>query len=111
MGSIALTCIAREVREESGLVTEEGQWVRLGAMRSAAWVVDVFAYVYEGSPEDAISMEIDPVEWFEVKALPQNAINNLYWMVPLALDKIRHAQFGDFSVEYDDLKRRGSAAL
>ena len=100
-GEDSLACIVREVREETGLVTNPGQWICLGAMGSDVWRMDVFTLVYSGDMGDARSADKEKIEWFDSCALPPNIISNLSWLVPLAIDKIKHQEFQSFSVRYD----------
>ena len=101
-GEDPFACIVREVREEAGLETSADQWIRLGEMGSDAWRMDVFTLVYSGGMGDARSADKERVEWFDVRALPPNIISNLSWLVPLALDRIKHRAFHDFLVRYDE---------
>ena len=100
-GEDSLACMVREVREEAGLETSADQWISLGEMGSEIWRVYVFALVYCGSISDAKSADKEKVEWFDPSALPPNIISNLSWLVPLALDKIKHQEFQSFSVRYN----------
>ena len=101
-GENPLACIVREVQEETGLVTNPDQWIFLGEMGSDAWHMDVFTLMYSGDMGDAKSADKERVEWFDTRALPQNIISNLSWLVPLALDRIRNREFQDFSVKYNE---------
>lgn len=104
-GEDPITCIVREVGEETGLITSADQWIHLGEMGSDAWRMYVFTLVYDGDIGDAKSADKEKVEWFNSNALPQNILSNLSWLVPLAIDRIRHQEFHDFSVRYN----RGAA--
>lgn len=99
-GEDNLTCIVREVREETGLVTQSDEWIYLGEMASNNWQMYVFTLVYKGNSSDARSADKEEVEWFDMKALPPNAINNLTWLIPLAIDRIKNQEIGDFLVRY-----------
>ncbi|MEK7541973.1 MAG: NUDIX domain-containing protein [Patescibacteria group bacterium] len=101
-GESPLECIVREVREEAGLATAADKWIYLGEMGSDMWRVYVFATVYRGCMDDAKSPDEEKVEWFDPAALPGNIINNLTWLVPLALDKMRYGEFQDFSMRYHE---------
>ena len=103
-GEDILTCMVREVQEETGLITKTDKWISLGLMESADWKVHVFTLVYEGNPNDAKSADKEKVEWIYVKALPTNMMSNLTWLLPLAIDKIQHQEFHSFSVQYNEMK-------
>ena len=100
-GEDSLACIVREVQEETGLVTNPDQRIYLGEMGSDAWRMDVFTLVYSGDMGDARNADKERVEWFDVRALPPNIISNLSWLVPLALDRIKHHEFYNFQAKYN----------
>ena len=99
-GENSLACIVREVREETGLVTRGDEWIYLGEMGSGSWQMHVFTFVYKGKPSDARSADKEDVEWFDMKTLPLNTISNLTWLIPIAIDRIKNKEIGDFSVRY-----------
>lgn len=68
-------------------------------MNASTWRMDVFCHVYEGEMTDAKSLEQEPVEWFTVKALPPNVLQNLHLMIPFALEKIQLKGIHHFVVE------------
>ncbi|HYC34367.1 MAG TPA: NUDIX domain-containing protein [Candidatus Paceibacterota bacterium] len=93
-------CIMREVKEESDLDTKKDKWIYVGEKYAPNWHVATFCYVYEGDMSDAKSMEDQPVEWFDVRNLPENVMSNLTWIIPLCLDKIRNPDLGESRVTY-----------
>ncbi len=95
-----LECMVREVREEAGLSTEADKWVFLGEMGSDVWRMHIFALVYEGDMNDARSADKEKVEWFDSGALPSNVLANLRWLIPLAIDRMKHQEFSNFLVKY-----------
>ena len=97
-GEDSASCITREIKEEAGLVTEKDRWSLVGCMRGPTWSVDVLAYIYPGNPDDATTQESEPVEWFDVDALPNNIIGNLTWLIPLTLDKLKNKEIRTFEV-------------
>jgi len=99
-GETPLACIVREVREETSLITDASKWIYLGEMGSDMWHMHVFTLVYGGDITDAKNVDKEKVEWFSPGDLPSDVLSNLRWLVPLALDKIRHQEFGGFSVKY-----------
>ena len=73
----------REVREESGVDVEE--WVEVLVWDDAEYRMHVVRAVSELA-RAARTMEDQEVFLANVSALPENAIANLRWLVPLALD-------------------------
>lgn len=96
-------CIVREVAEETTLITKNDEWIYLGDMGSDSWQVHVFTCIYKGDFSDAKcgnDSRAEKVEWFSVKELPDRALSNLHWLIPMALDKIKHQEFHFCSVRY-----------
>lgn len=96
----SVECMAREVKEESGLITHERDWVYLGDMRHAEWLVDVYSLIYRGNLSDAVTTSDEKVSWFEVRDLPRNTLSNLSWLIHLSLDKIRNNEFHQCIIHY-----------
>ena len=95
----AEACIRREVREETRLDIPEESWVYVGTIRQEAGDVGFFATCYQGNMADAATNDHEKIEWFYIGKLPDNAIRNLHWLIPLSLEKLR-GEFKSFSVEY-----------
>ncbi len=94
-------CISRETLEESRLSIPAESWRSLGLIRQAAGDVAVFYTQYNGSLADAKRGDHEEVEWFSVAQLPSNVMDNLRWMIPLALDAMRSKNPFRFTVQYD----------
>lgn len=80
-------CIAREVKEESGLRIAPPDWRMVTEIVWELWRVEVFSAVYLGELKDAQTLTDEEVEWFVVKELPTQVMSNLRWLIPLALDQ------------------------
>jgi 8-oxo-dGTP diphosphatase len=85
-----LSCVVREVKEESNLSIPENYWVYVANLSSNNFFTDVFACKYDGQMTDAKSLEVEQIEWFSTRELPSNMMNNLYWLIPLSIDKLQH---------------------
>lgn len=96
----ALSCVAREVQEETDLRIKESEWVYVANLSSSEFFTEVFASIYSGNKNDAKSMEAEQVEWFSVNELPATMMNNLYWLIPLAVDKLKHKEPEIVKVKY-----------
>lgn len=97
----AKECIAREVEEETSLVTKPKDWQKVAELHSSKFAVDVMAAIYLKSESGAVSQEDQRVEWFEVKQLPPNIMINLSWLIPLSLEKIRENKLMSAVVTYN----------
>ena len=99
-GEESIDCIVREIREETGLITDKDKWIYAGKNIDSDWVVDFYSYQYHGNEKDAQQMIDEEIEWFDLNALPENLIPNLAWLIPLALDKLTHNEYTTFTVNY-----------
>lgn len=106
-GEDAVTCIAREVEEETNLRIPKEAFRLVGCFHGQEWSMDVFSHAYQGDGQDAISREAEPVDWFSVEPLPDTVIPNLRWMIPFALEQLSTGQgqalesgrLGSFEIE------------
>jgi 8-oxo-dGTP diphosphatase len=99
-GETFLSATVREIKEESGLETEEDKWVHAGVIGSDSFSVEILGYVYEGQMSDAQSLEDEPIEWFPLNKLPPNVLDNLPWLIHITIDKIKNQKFETFDVRY-----------
>ncbi len=99
-GEDSLSCIVREIHEETGLVTQRNKWVYVSNLESDEWTMDVFGLVYTGDTKNAKSTDKEIVEWFDINNLPSNIMSNGKWLIPLTLDKIKNNNFNIAKVEY-----------
>ena len=76
----------REVREECGVDVAEGEWVEVLVWEDAEYRMHVVRAMNDRARE-ARTMEDQEVFLADVDALPANVIDNLRWLVPLALDR------------------------
>lgn len=102
-GETSLTCVTREIREESGLDIPETAWTYIGVVHTPDWVMDVFTCRYAGSMKDAQSLEVERIEWIPVDQLPPNTISSLPWMILLALEVLEGTLTQRFSLEIETL--------
>lgn len=73
----------REVREECGV--DVAEWTEVLVWDDAEYVMHAMRAV-DDRARDARTMEDQEVFLAAVRALPDNVIDNLRWLVPLALD-------------------------
>lgn len=84
-----LSCVAREVEEESGIVINLDLFQKVGDMEWNEWYVTVWTAVYNGEalpntfPESGLG-------WYAVSELPPNTITNLKWLIPLSIDVLEN---------------------
>jgi 8-oxo-dGTP diphosphatase len=84
VGESHVECLVREIQEEAGLEIAEKDWLALGRMRWANWRVTIWTCSVD-MPETKNFPEPN-VCWYPVSPLPKNVIENLEWLVPLAID-------------------------
>jgi 8-oxo-dGTP diphosphatase len=83
LGESAAEAARREVREECGV--DVAEWKEVLVWEDAEYRMHVVRAVSERARE-ARTMEDQQVFLADVNALPANVIDNLRWLVPLALD-------------------------
>lgn len=96
----SIDCIVREVLEETGVQTQRDNWAYFGAIKGASWQVDLYAMLYFGNSGDFFSVTEEKVEWFKVGGLPDNVVEKLDWMVPMAIERLKNKEFRSSVVEY-----------
>ena len=99
-GETGLDCIVREVREETSLNTDAHMWSHIGTLYQDFGDMEVFGCIYKGEESDAQKNDHEDIEWFSVDNIPTNIMENLRWIIPLTLDKIKNDSFKTFSVSY-----------
>lgn len=100
-GETAQECITRETEEETTLAIPPTQWTYIGTIHQSQGNVGILATQYNGNLADAAKNDHEEIEWCDVNDLPHNAIRNLTWLIPLALEKLTYATpYTTFSVEY-----------
>jgi 8-oxo-dGTP diphosphatase len=83
-GETAVEAARREVREEAGV--DVAVWNEVLEWDDAEYRLHVMSAVSDRA-EEARTMEDQEVFLGSVEALPANVIDNLRWLVPLALDQ------------------------
>jgi 8-oxo-dGTP diphosphatase len=99
-GEDGISCIKREVKEESNLDIEKESFVYAGVLHSDSFHMEVFCSIYTGNISDAKTLEEQKVEWFPIDSLPKNGIDNLFWLIHMTLDKIKNNKIENFEVKY-----------
>ncbi|MEP7066081.1 MAG: NUDIX domain-containing protein [Gemmatimonadota bacterium] len=83
-GESPFAAAQREAREECGV--DEAGWVEVLVWEDAEYELHVMRAVSDRA-RDARTLEDQEVYLADVSALPENVIDNLRWLVPLALDR------------------------
>ena len=99
-GETSIACIVREAREETGLSTKEDQWVFLGTIHESDVIVDFYAMLHAGTPEEVRTCTDELVEWYDALHLPEEALSNILWLVAYARDRLLHSTTHTFLVQY-----------
>lgn len=79
-----LSCVIREVYEESGVMTQKSVWLKVGKMAWSNWHVTIWT-----CRVDATKLTLSTTEktaWYSTISLPENVIENLRWLIPLSMD-------------------------
>jgi len=92
-GETAVACMVRECQEETTLVIRDAAWASFAHIKETQksdhpWMIEVFAAKYDGPTTDAKQNDHEEIEWFPYQAVPDNAISNLHFLIPLARQKL-----------------------
>lgn len=93
-------CIVREVLEETSKQTQRESWAYFGLIRGANWQVDLYTMLHFGNTDDFSTTTDEKIEWFKINDLPDNILEKLNWMIPMAMEKLKNNDFKNCSVEY-----------
>src|SRR3989344_6409698 len=99
-GEESRDCMVREFFEETSIRIEPEAWTHVGELGADGWRMDVWTHRYDGDPAHAKTVTDEKIEWFDAHRLPENALGNLQWLVPLAIDKLQRDEFHVCSVKY-----------
>jgi 8-oxo-dGTP diphosphatase len=78
-----LACMVREFKEETGIETKPEDWEEFASYRGDGWYMYIFKAF--GDVTKAKTMEAEEVKVVDVNNLPENVINNLRFLIPMAL--------------------------
>ncbi|KKW28045.1 MAG: hypothetical protein UY70_C0004G0029 [Candidatus Kaiserbacteria bacterium GW2011_GWB1_52_6] len=100
-GETGVACMVRETREECGINSEESAWTHIAVMTGGDWRVDVFGHIAKKAQPIVCAREDEgKVDWYEIAAIPENALSNVPWLVHLAKDKLRNKKFHQCEIVY-----------
>ncbi len=85
-GESPVEAMARECLEETGLVV--GEWDPVITFTCKGGTVFVFR-AFCDAIYDAVSKTDEPIYLSPVSALPKDALDNLFWMIPMVQDNLR----------------------
>lgn len=85
-GEFPVNAMVREFREETGVDTVTHNWrMFANVVNKDGSIVHFFVGHMTGVPA-ITACEEEPVSLFSIRDLPANVINNIRWLIPLALD-------------------------
>ena len=93
-GETAVQCMTRECTEETALVIPESDWMQFATIKDTNGMnpkaeIYVYAAIYQGAMADAHKNDYEEIEWFPHQPLPDNALPNVRFLVPMAREKLR----------------------
>lgn len=97
-------CLIREVKEESGLSIPLKSWVEIASMTAQDWNVLIFGASIPKSSTPLHSATGEVVKWFSLKNFPQ-VIDNLYWLIPLSMNKLQNQDLLKVAIHYNSKNR------
>ena len=105
VGESPLECMVRECQEETALVIPENSWQHFATIKdkdgmSPGVHINVYAAMYHGAITDACKNDHEEIEWFLYQSLPDNVISNLFFLVPMAREKLRGHDAKSIIIQY-----------
>ena len=97
-GEKPLSAMRREFREEAGLTVEK--WVEFCQMIGIGFTINCFAAI--GDPRECKSQETENVGVFHVRLVSRNQVDNLRWLIPLAINKLETGRPATVVAVYTD---------
>jgi ADP-ribose pyrophosphatase YjhB (NUDIX family) len=94
-------CISRECEEETGMQIPDSSWRSFAKLHSPSWMVMVYLAEWSREHGEASSKTDEIVKWYSVSNLP-NTINNVPWLLDIALDYLRESGPSHVSAYYQD---------
>lgn len=105
-GESVVECITRECLEETCLSIPVDDWVQFatiindGGRSPDLAQIEFFTAIYSSQTSDAKKGDYEEVEWFSVADLPNNCMQNLYFMIPMARETLRGHNSKSITVVY-----------
>jgi len=85
-GEAYSTAMAREFEEETGMIVPEHRWRNFCTLRACDGVVQMFTVDADFNSKIIIpQMTPEPVSWESYAPLSDRVIDNLRWLIPMAL--------------------------
>lgn len=105
-------CMSREVREETALDISPEAWKPVAVEHHEGAEIHFFTAIYSGDVADATQLTDEPIAWYQTMPLPEQALPNLRWLIPLAIDilkrgAIEHVRY-EMPVSQAELHKRST---
>ncbi|MEM0912380.1 MAG: NUDIX hydrolase [Pseudomonadota bacterium] len=90
-----MACMMRECFEETSLKIGARDWLPIATINETTdkddvlSQVEIYAARYNGITTDAIQSDHERIEWFPYSAVPDNAISNLQFLIPMAREHLK----------------------
>ncbi len=84
-----VTTMVREFEEETGMDVPESLWRAYCVTKARDGIVHFFTATVNFNSEIGLcSPEAEKIEWVDHGSLPESVIDNLRWLIPMALAKV-----------------------
>ena len=90
-GETARDAMVREMKEETGIVTQPSEWTLFCHLEGPDWKVECFCAASEVPVQPQILTDEVP-SWFSTNELGKWVIPNLLWLIPMAHCAWDHAE-------------------
>jgi 8-oxo-dGTP diphosphatase len=100
--------MVRECLEECDLVSSEKDWVLACTSSGPDWEVLYYGAALPGAINKAKTTTDEPVAWYSATSLPIQVIDNLRWLIPLAINRLKAVDTLEKVTERVEAKYRAS---
>lgn len=88
-GETIVRCMVRETEEETGLKTEEGDWIFIDVEKDGENEIHFLTCKYQEQMGEVEQKTDEELEWLPTNPLPEKVIENLNWLIPKGIEKIK----------------------
>ena len=94
-GETPLSCVTRECEEDTALLVPAKDWLHFATINQQDNEndennqIEVFATIHNGAFSDAVKNDHEEIQWVPCRSIPDNAIENLHFLIPMAREHLK----------------------
>jgi 8-oxo-dGTP diphosphatase len=95
-GELPEVTMAREAYEEVNFQSKPHEWHPVGQINAPSGNVIYFYSIYIESEKDLYAKTDEPIDWYEVRNLPENILSSQTYMIPHAILELQRPESQGF---------------